>query len=611
MCMNKLWQNLDFFIVRIFLVSILLIASASNILFNYNSELLLIILFFIIVYDLLTDVFFQFITRKFNYDELMIVIISLLLFFISQFRSAIIVILLYQVLNRLLLSFLKYVSSTFVGDFLINDGNYMLENKKKVSTDKILINQNIYINKGQVVPVDGVIKSGISIFKSPFARNNQKIKMTVGGSVLAGMINTDKKICITATSTYQKSLINSFLAYLKFENNKCYGLEKIVNVIVSKFRMLCIVGIVLYIGVCYFYLGYFELSSFNLVLILLMSTTFVSLKSFLPFIHYVTLYKLSICGIVIKDFDKLSKYCSSNLVILNKTGVGTIGDFKISDVVGDADDLFRYLNYAEFFREDRIAKVIKDYKFVEVDQKKISNYEFFDGEGISLKYDRDTILVGNYYLFKRNGIMVDIDSIDKIGTVIYVSVNKKFIGYIVISDMIKTSIIDEVLELKKNGFNVLVMSGDNSSITCAVTREIQALECYSSLLKDEREFFIDYSREKYNSKTMYISDRIDDCFLTYNDFGITLNERNLGNLSSEIAFIDDDISRVINLSEISRRYRNSVIVFFSFFLFIRLLLLILAIMKFINIGVLMFGELILIIIMLLVVLRIINDRKKG
>lgn len=611
MCMNKLWQNLNFFIVRIFLVSILLIIDISNFFFPSNNEILFIVLFFIIIYDIIGDIIIQIKTRDFIYDEVVIVGISLLLFFTSQFKSAILVILFYQILNRLLLSFLKHVSSTFVSDFLIEEDNYLVDGKKKCCSDKIVVNQNVYINKGQVVPVDGIIKSGTSIFKSPFSRNNQKVKMTVDGDLLAGMINTDKRICMRATSTYQKSLINRFLTYLSTENNKSFGLERTVNKIIKNFKMILILMIILYIGICNFYLGDFALSSLNLVLVLLMATTFISLKAFLPFIHYVTLYKLSVSGIVIKDFDRLSKYCSSRLVILNKTGVGTIGEFKISEVVGDSDLLFRYLNYAEFFRDDRIARAIKDYKNFEVDQKKISNYEFFEGEGISLKYDRDTILVGNYYLFKQNGLLVDVDSIDKIGTVIYVSVNKKVMGYVVLSDMIKTSTIEEVLELRKYGFNVLVMSGDNSSITSAVTREIQASECYSSLLSDERAFFTDYVREKYHSKTLYISDRGDDYFLNYNDFGITLNERNLDNIKSEIAFIDDDLSRVINLSEISRKYKNSIILFFSFFLFIRLLLLILAMASFINIEILMFGEFILTIIMLLLVLRVINDRKRG
>lgn len=613
MCMNRLWQNLNFFAIRVFLVSILLIVNTNNFLFDYNSDILLIVLFFIIVYDIIFDIVIQLRTRKFNYDELIVVSVSLLLFFTSQFRVSIVVVLFYQILNRLLVSFLKYVNSIFVGDFLVDEDSYVLENKKKVRSSKILVNQNFYVNKGQVIPVDGIIQSGTSIFKSPFSRDNQKIKMTVGGRVLSGMINTDKKICMKATTTYQKSLINKLLLHLKSENSKYYELENAVNKFVNKFILIIILVIAIYMGISYFCFN-FTLSSLNVITILLISTTFISLKAFLPFIHYVSLYKLTISGIIVKNFDDLSKYCCSNLVILNKTGVGTVGEFRISEVVGDSDLLFKYLNYAEAFRSDKIAKVIREYKSIEVSQKKISNYEFFPGEGISLKYDRDNILVGNYYLFKRYDISVDIDSLDKIGTVIYVSVNRQVIGYIVISDLIKTSIIDSVLDLRKNGFNVIVMSGDNSSITCAVTREIQASECYSSLLIDEREFFIDYVRDKYKSKSFYISDRGDDYFLTYNDFGITLNREdfdNLYELSSEIVFIDDDISRIINLSEISKRYKNSIIVFFSFFIFIRLVLLILALMKIIDIGILMFGELILIIIMLIIVLRIINDAKEG
>lgn len=154
MCMNKLWQNLNFFIVRIFLVSILLIIDISNFFFPSNNEILFIVLFFIIIYDIIGDIIIQIKTRDFIYDEVVIVGISLLLFFTSQFKSAILVILFYQILNRLLLSFLKHVSSTFVSDFLIEEDNYLVDGKKKCCSDKIVVNQNVYINKGQVVPVE-------------------------------------------------------------------------------------------------------------------------------------------------------------------------------------------------------------------------------------------------------------------------------------------------------------------------------------------------------------------------------------------------------------------------------------------------------------------------
>lgn len=607
MCMNKWIQNLNIFYIRIFLVVLLLFLDFIS--FCQLNDLVLIVLYLLLIYDLFIDITSKILNKKFNYNLFVLVLISFFLFVISQFKNAILVALLYQLLNRLVVSFMEYINSEFVSDFLIDDNLYHKVNRKQTAKSKIKVGDFVTVLRGEKVLVDGVIIKGESLFKSPFSSNLRSIKIKEGGKLIAGMINLQDSVLMKATSTEKTTLVNKLLIYMDKENKKLNKLDAKFNKIVKIRNIFIYLVIIMYIFISVFIIDDFNVFRLNLVLVLLFFTTFIGIAEFLPFVHYVTLYKLVSRGIIIRDFSKLDKYSSTKLIILNKTGVATVGEFSITEVCGDSNKIFKYLNYAEVMRDDRIARVIKDYKYQKVDKKKISNYKFYEGEGITLKYGKDNICVGNYYLFKKNGITVDLDSIDKIGTIIYVAVNSKAVGYIVISDMIKTSIIEDVSILKKSGFNVLVMSSDNSSITCAVNREIGSCECYSSLLTDERQFFIDFVKNRYKTKAFYIAEDGTDKFLEYSDFGVTLNVDSFNTIPSDIAIIDDDISRIIDVCTISKTYKNSKFLFIGLYIIIRLILFVFALLNIINIWVLVFGEFILIIMMIVIVLKIINDRK--
>ena len=603
--MKKWFHNLDFFLIRVLVTLFFLI---TNFLFDFEFNILIFIfLFALLIYDLITDIIVHFLEKDYNYEEFIIVVVSFLLFFTSQFRSSILIVLFYQIFNKISVTFLKLVNGFVVSNFLIND-NYVLKSNKNITPEQIKSGDLVIVDKNQIIPVDGIIKEGMGLVKNGFFGNGKR-KVNVKDHVLAGMVNSGKKIVVEAEVNFNGSLINKILEYMKYLNNQEYKLETKVKKILKFYTIIVYVISLLILVVSFSLYENITLLALDIVLVLLLSTAFISIKMFLPFIHYITIFNLLKNQIIIKDFNQLGKYQNTDLVILNKTGVATVGEFRITEVVGDVDILFKYLNCAEKDRNDRISNIIKTYYYLEIDDKKITNYQFFEGEGITFNYNNDRIYVGNYYLFKKNGILVDVDSLDKIGTIIHVAVNEKEIGYVVISDMIKMSLPIEVEKLKQNHFKVLVMSADNASITGAIAREIKANECYSSLLADEREFFTDYTKNKYASKSFYVSDCKDDIFLEYNDFGITLNERTFQKLS-DIAFLDDDISRLILLTKISKRYTFSVLSSFVLVIVTKILLLVLLLLKIVNISIIILGELVLGILVLIIGVNMLNDRKK-
>ena len=209
MCMNRWIRNLNIFYIRIFLVVLLLFLDYIS--FCQLNDLVLIVLYLILVYDLYIDITLKILNKKFNYDLFVLVLISFFLFVTSQFKNAILVVLLYQLLNRLVVSFMEYINCEFVSDFLIDDNFYHKIDRKKTNKNKIKLGDSVTVLKGERVLVDGVIIKGESLFKSPFSRDSRNLKIKEGGKLLAGMINLQDSVLMRATSTEKTTLLSKLL----------------------------------------------------------------------------------------------------------------------------------------------------------------------------------------------------------------------------------------------------------------------------------------------------------------------------------------------------------------------------------------------------------------
>ena len=188
------------------------------------------------------------------------------------------------------------------------------------------------------------------------------------------------------------------------------------------------------------------------------------------------------------------------------------------------EEVIEYAAYAECFSTHPIATSILAKYSKEVDKNKIEDYSEIPGHGIRVKVHGKEILTGNTKLMDKENIKYN--KVDSLGTIVHVSVDKKYAGYIVISDEIKEDSKEAIRALKELGIKKTIMlTVDNKKVSEKIGRELGLDEVHSELLpvdKVEKLEEID-NKKSSKGKLIFVGDGINDApVLARADIGIAM-----------------------------------------------------------------------------------------
>ena len=219
-------------------------------------------------------------------------------------------------------------------------------------------------------------------------------------------------------------------------------------------------------------------------------------------------------------------------------------------------DSYRVVIRKWMTKQQILIEYNKKYK-EKVDGTKISDVQELSGRGMSAVVDSKNVLVGNQKLMEERKIQY-VQSTD-IGTVLYVAVDGEFVGYIVISDKIKSDSKDAIIELKKNEVNKTVMlTGDKKAVANSVAKELQIDEVYAELLPDGKVEKVEQllKSKSLKGKLVFVGDGINDApVLALSDIGIAMGA--LGSdaaiEAADVVIMTDEPSKVGKAIEISKK----------------------------------------------------------
>jgi len=279
-------------------------------------------------------------------------------------------------------------------------------------------------------------------------------------------------------------------------------------------------------------------------------------------------------GVLIKGSNYLEGLANTEIAVFDKTGTLTEGVFEVQKIVTSKelgfansnfevgkDELLKLVASCENDSNHPIAISIKNeynkrYK-EKIDGTKISDVQELSGRGMSAVVDSKNVLVGNQKLMEERKIQY-VQSTD-IGTVLYVAVDGEFVGYIVISDKIKSDSKDAIIELKKNEVNKTVMlTGDKKAVANSVAKELQIDEVYAELLPDGKVEKVEQllKSKSLKGKLVFVGDGINDApVLALSDIGIAMGA--LGSdaaiEAADVVIMTDEPSKVGKAIEISKK----------------------------------------------------------
>lgn len=494
---------------------------------------------------------------------------------IKEYPEAVTVMLLYKI-GELFQDYAVNKSRKSISELMDIKPDYawLLKNKKTIKVDPgdVNIGDIIVVKAGEKIPLDGIIVEGESMLNTVALTGEAPYrKVQVNDEVISGCINVNGTLKVKVTKTYENSTVSKILDLVENASNKKTKSENFI----TKFAKYYTPIVVIIAVILAFVPPFVTHSSFTPWIYRALSFLVVSCPCALvisvPLSFFGGIGAASRNGILIKGSNYLEKLANCEIIVCDKTGTLTEGVFKVQKVVSkdyNEEDLLFYASAAEYYSNHPIALSLKEASQKEVDINKIKNTKEYAGKGVEISYDRKKIIVGNEKLFKDKKI--EIEEVSDKGTIIFVAVNNKYAGYIVISDKIKDDSYVAMELFKNSSINKVVMlTGDKESASKDVCDELDINEYYSELLPQDKVEIVEKLMKQKNpsNSLVFIGDGINDApVLALCDIGISMGAigSDAAIEASDVVIMTDEISKVskaINISKKTMRIVRENIIF--------------------------------------------------
>ena len=506
------------------------------------------------------------ITRGKVFDENFLMAIATIgAFGIGEFPEAVAVMLFYQV-GELFQSYAvdksrKSISSLM--DIRPDYANVKRENEVlKVSPEEVKIGELIIVKPGEKVPLDGVIEEGKSMLDtSSLTGESMPQDVSVGDSVLSGCINKSGLLTIKVTKEFGESTVSKILDLVENASSKKSKSENFITKFAKYYTpAVVIIAVLLAIVPPIIIKGAVFTDWLYRALTFLVVSCPCALVISIPLGFFGGIGGASKKGILVKGSNYLEAIAQTEIVVFDKTGTLTEGIFEVQKIEAvdiEKEELLELAAYTENHSNHPISLSVKDAYKNKIDMKKITETEEIAGLGVKAVIDGKKVLVGNDKLMIESGI--EYNKSTEIGTILYVAIDNKFAGYIVIADKIKDDSKKTIEILKENNIKKTVMlTGDKKQVGEHVADILGLDEVYTELLPDGKvkkvEELLKQKSEK--GKLVSVGDGINDApVLALADIGIAMG--GLGSdaaiEAADVVIMTDEPSKIGNAIQISKK----------------------------------------------------------
>lgn len=561
---------------------------------NLNTLVILpISLFFylLVSYDLFIEAFKKIKHKQFFDEVTLSLIATIAAFAIGEYVEALAVVVFFQIGER----FEKYAvdkSRNSIESILnLRPDKVTLYNdeiEKIVEPFDVNIGDLFIVKSGERVPIDGkVIKGKSTLDTSSMTGESIPRSIKEGEEVISGVINLGSPLIIQATKEFYNSTISKMLDLVENASSQKANSEKFITkfakiytpiVIFLAFVVAILPPLIINYADPTTWANYIRTAASFLVI-----SCPCALVLSVPMSYFVSLGEASKIKVLIKGSTYLDKFTKLKNIVLDKTGTITKGNFVVNNVVAindnEKEELLTLAQYGEYYSNHPIALAILSNDKDKLNKDYLSDYTEIEGRGVKVNFKSKTLLVGNAKLLEENKIAFN--QIESPFTLIYVSYDNKYLGYIEIKDQIKESSIKAINAYHQNGIkNVIMLTGDNDKIASAVAKEAGVDKFYSNLLPLDKTAKLEEILAKENKNTTaFIGDGVNDApSLTKADIGISMGGigSDITIDSSDVVIMDDDLNKVNKVIKIAKRNKLVVIENIAFALLIKILVMILS-----------------------------------
>ncbi|CDC36929.1 cadmium-exporting ATPase [Butyrivibrio sp. CAG:318] len=525
---------------------------------------------------------------------------------LKEFREGVAVMLFYQV-GELFQSCAVGKSRKNIAalmDIRPDYANVMVDgNLERVDPDDVEIGTEIIVNPGEKVPIDGVVTGGSSTLNtSALTGESVPREIACGDEIISGCINLTGVIKVRTTKEFGESTVSKILDMVENSSMKKSRSENFITRFAKYYTPI----------VCYSALALAILPPLVSLIIgvspewqkwVIRALTFLviscpcALVISIPLSFFGGIGCASTNGILVKGSNYLEALASTGYVVFDKTGTLTKGVFEVNGVFAengfDSHELLEYAAYAENASSHPISLSLKNAYGNKIDADKVSGIEEIAGHGVSAVVDGHKVYAGNLKLMNKIGVQVINEHND--GTVVYVAIDDKYAGCIVISDVIKPTTKQAIEGLKNQNIKTVMLTGDSKAAADRVAAEIGIDIVKSELLPADKVAEVEKLIENKNpkEKVAFVGDGINDApVLSRADIGIAMGA--LGSdaaiEAADVVLMDDDPAKISLAMRIAIKTLRIVKENIVFALAIKLVCLVLGALGIANMWIAIFAD---------------------
>ena len=466
-----------------------------------------------------------------------------------------------------------------------------------VDLEEVSVGERIVVLPGEKIPLDGTVVEGTSTLDTR-ALTGESMPRDVcpGENVVSGTVNLSSKLTVEVMREYEDSTAAKVLELVEDSVSRKAPTEKFITRF-ARYYTPAVVGAALVIAVVPgLILGDWMTWVYRALTFLVVSCPCALVIS-VPLSYFCGIGAASKLGILVKGGNFLEALSKADTVVFDKTGTLTEGRFEVSKVHATEmaeDELLTTAAQAESVSNHPISRSIISTQKDGFSASEVENAEEIPGKGVRAVIHGRTVHVGNHRLM--NEIGADYCAEEVAGTNVHVAVDGRYMGHIVVSDVVKADAEEAISALKAAGVRRTVMlSGDSARICTDVGTRLGIDDIRYELLPADKTDALEMvmSDCPEGSSVVYVGDGINDApSLARADIGIAMG--GLGSdaaiEAADIVIMDDAPSKIPTCIDLSKRVNRIVIQNIVFALGVKFILLALTLFGYTNMWMAVFGD---------------------
>ena len=459
------------------------------------------------------------------------------------------------------------------------------EGIKLVTPEELEVGQKILVKVGELIPVDGeVIEGEAQVDTSSLTGEFVPVQVKREDSVYSGCLIKQGQITVLVKKIYADSTVSKIIELITSGGEKKSKADEFI----AKFGRLytpIVVGVAIFVMLV---AGLVRMTSDGWMdavyegLEILVTGCPCAIVISVPLAYFAAIGLSSKNGIVIKGASFLDQLFNLGTVVTDKTGTLTKGSFSIQHINPkdvDEEELLANLYIVESLSNHPIGKAICHGLNLKKIASEVQDFEEIAGFGVECNYKGRHIVAGSSKMMNKYNITYT--EATEVGAVIYVAVNDKYLGYVVLSDEIKENAAEMVKLLHKENIDVVLLTGDHEENAKDISNKLGIDRYHSELLPEQKTVILEQEIASSKKTVAFAGDGINDApSIIRSDVGIAM-----GGIGSDIAvenadivIMNDDPAKIYDAVKISKIARHTAVFNIIFSLFVKIAVAVLVVM---------------------------------